>query len=171
MNSYGLSVLPYDAPKAAEYAKKWAFERNPAYYDFHGLGGDCTNFISQCLYAGSGVMNFTPETGWYYLSLNSRAPAWTSARYLNRFLLNNQGAGPFAVSSSIGTIVPGDVVQLKSESGQIYHSLLAVKADRAAVPGQILVAAHTYDALNRPLNSYSYYEAVFLHIGGVRDYR
>ena len=28
--------------------------RNPAYLDFHGLGGDCTNFVSQCLYAGAG---------------------------------------------------------------------------------------------------------------------
>ena len=40
-----------DAEKAVRYAGKWAYGRNPAYFDFDGLGGDCTNFISQCIYA------------------------------------------------------------------------------------------------------------------------
>lgn len=28
--------------------------RSPAYYDFSRIGGDCTNFASQGLYAGAG---------------------------------------------------------------------------------------------------------------------
>ncbi len=47
------------------YAHRWAYGRNPAFYDYEHLGGDCTNFASQCIYAGSGVMNFTPTFGWY----------------------------------------------------------------------------------------------------------
>ena len=43
--------------------RRWALLRNPAYLDFHGLGGDCTTFVSQCLYAGAGVMNRTPVYG------------------------------------------------------------------------------------------------------------
>lgn len=53
-----MKTVDYDRPQAVAYARKWAFGRNSQYYDFSGLGGDCTNFVSQCLYAGSKVMNF-----------------------------------------------------------------------------------------------------------------
>jgi hypothetical protein len=59
-------IRDYDRRAAVEYAHRWAYGRNPRYYDFEKLGGDCTNFASQCLYAGSGVMNYTPQLGWYY---------------------------------------------------------------------------------------------------------
>ncbi len=49
----------YERQKAIEYAKQWAFLRNPKYYNFDSVGGDCTSFISQCIYAGSNTMNFT----------------------------------------------------------------------------------------------------------------
>ena len=29
----------------------------------------------QCLYAGTGIMNFTPEFGWYYIDANDRSPS------------------------------------------------------------------------------------------------
>ena len=51
----------YDRSAVFNYAKKWAFGRNPDYYSFNKLGGDCTNFASQCIYAGAKVMNFTPR--------------------------------------------------------------------------------------------------------------
>ena len=60
-----MRIIPYDRQAAASYAKEWAFGRNPKYYNFNNLGGDCTNFASQCIYAGAGVMNFTPTFGWY----------------------------------------------------------------------------------------------------------
>lgn len=33
----------YNREKAVEYAQKWALSRNPQFYDFDSLGGDCTN--------------------------------------------------------------------------------------------------------------------------------
>ena len=41
----------YDRQKVIEYAKKWAYLRNPKYYNFDSVGGDCTSFASQCIYA------------------------------------------------------------------------------------------------------------------------
>ena len=67
----------YDRRAAVLYAHRWAYGRNPAFYDYEHLGGDCTNFASQCIYAGSGVMNFTPTFGWYYNDPDQKAPAWT----------------------------------------------------------------------------------------------
>lgn len=65
----GMIFMEYNRANAVAYAKKWAYGRNPKYYDFSDLGGDCTNFASQCIYAGSGVMNYTPTYGWYYISV------------------------------------------------------------------------------------------------------
>ena len=94
-----LRIVAYNRTAAVEYARKWAFQRNPAYYNFENLGGDCTNFASQCLYAGSGVMNYTPTYGWYYNSSSDRSPSWTGVVYLYQFLTQNKGPGPFATET------------------------------------------------------------------------
>ena len=46
---------PYDRDAAVAYARRWALSRNPLYYDFEDIGGDCTNFASQYIFAG-GIM-------------------------------------------------------------------------------------------------------------------
>ena len=155
---------PYDRQKAVAYADRWAMGRNPAYYDFERLGGDCTNFASQCVYAGSGVMNWTPVTGWYYANADSRSAAWSAVEYLYRFLTENKGVGPHAVPAGRADMEPGDLVQL-SFGGGVYSHCPVVQAVQG---GELLVAAHTFDAVRRPLSSYSYVSARYLHIEGVR---
>ena len=157
--------IPYNRAAAVAYARRWALDRNPAYYDFENIGGDCTNFTSQCIYAGARIMNFTPVTGWYYRSVSDRAPAWTDVDYLYKFLVNNRSVGPYAHEVSQREVLPGDIVQLGTLNGDFYHSPIIT-----AVTPTILVAAHTYDALDRPLSSYIYETARFLHIDGVRTW-
>ncbi len=156
--------LSYNRLAAVQYAKKWAFSRNPAYFDFSTLGGDCTNYASQCIYAGAGVMNFIPLYGWFYRSANDRTPSWTGVEYLYQFLVNNEGVGPYAEEVPLDKLEIGDVVQLGRETGDFYHTPVVVGFQR----GEILVAAHSYDAYNRPLNSYSFARVRGLHILGVR---
>ena len=155
-------IREYRRRDAVRYAEKWAYGRNPAYYDFSSLGGDCTNFISQCLYAGSGVMNYTPEFGWYYINLNDRAPAWTGVEPLYRFLTTNRERGPFAAETDKENMRPGDVIQL-GDGERFYHSLLVVGIEER----EIFVAAHTFNAYMRPLSGYLFSEARYLHIEGV----
>lgn len=152
----------YNRRKAVEYARRWAYGRNPAYYDFSDIGGDCTNFISQCLYAGSGVMNYTPEVGWYYRSLNDRSPSWTGVKFLYDFLVTNKIKGPFAVETTSNEMQLGDVIQL-GNAERFYHSLLVTGIQ----DGQISVAAHTFNAYMRPLDSYVFDRVRYLHIQGV----
>lgn len=66
-----MRMLPYQRVAAVAYARKWALGRNPVYYDFQNIGGDCTNFASQCIFAGAQVMNWTPVFGWYYGSASA----------------------------------------------------------------------------------------------------
>ena len=158
-----MPVLRYRRTDVVAYARKWALRRNPEYYDFQQLGGDCTNFASQCIFAGSGVMNYTPDFGWYYLGLNNRAPAWTGVEYLYQFLVSNRGAGPFAEVTGQDDAQPGDIVQLAGWDEDWYHTLVIVSTEP-----EIRVAAHTYDVLDQKLEDYHSAYIRFLHILGTR---
>lgn len=159
-----MRTKPYDREKAVFYAHKWALGRNPQYYDFEHIGGDCTNFASQVLYAGSGVMNSRSTFGWYYYNLNNRAPAWTGVEFLHRFLTSNRGAGPVAVETDISQIEPGDIVQLSFNGQSFGHSPVVVSVGQPPAIWNVLVGAHSYDVDNRPLIQYTFQEIRFLHI-------
>jgi len=156
--------MTYDRDKSIAYAHQWAYGRNPAYYNFDLSGGDCTNFISQCLYAGCGVMNYTRDVGWYYRSPYDRAAAWSGVEFLYRFLIRNQGAGPYAAELPLEHVQAGDIIQLSFDGLFYSHSLFVV----GTYP-DILIATHSYDCDNRPLDTYTYRLARLIHIEGVRS--
>ena len=168
-------ILPYDRARAVEYARRWALDRNPTFFDFTGIGGNCTNFVSQCVFAGCGLMNLTPTYGWFYLSPEERAPAWTGVNELYRFLIGvpefteaNGGIGPFATNAAESRLVElGDVVQLRNAEGEFYHTLIISGFEE----NDILVCAHSDDALDRPLSSYNFAGVRILHVEGARTGR
>lgn len=162
-----LRELPYERGQALEYARRWALGRNPLFYNFTGQGGDCTNFISQCLLAGCLVMNCRETSGWYYHSPRLRAPAWTGVQYLWNFLSGNAGAGPYGREAELAELVTGDLVQLGGEDGRYYHTLF-ICGRRG---GELLIAAHSFDAFERPLSSYDYARLRPIKIEGCRAVR
>lgn len=155
----------YNRENALEYARRWAFERNPLFYNYTGQGGDCTNFVSQCVLAGSCQMNFTPIFGWFYLDSEARTASWTGVEFFYDFFTSNRGVGPHGREVDIDEIEIGDVVQLANESGDYYHTLLV---SGFSEDGDVLVAAHSDDALDRPLSSYGNASERYIHIDGVR---
>ena len=157
-------VKKYNRIEAVRYAKRWALSANPNYYHFEGIGGDCTNYISQCLYAGGAVMNYNKQNGWYYISSYSRAPSWTSVIALANFLLNNKGVGPFAHVEKIENLEVGDIIQLRQNPTHFNHTVIITQIQG----NQIYVCAHSNDALNKPLSSYYYVELRGIKIDGVR---
>ena len=159
-----LVVKDYNREHAVTYARRWALDRNPLYFDYTGIGGNCTSFVSQCLYAGSCTMNYTPVFGWYYLSAAERTASWTGVEYFYNFLTGNEEVGPFGREVSEGELQPGDVIQLGREESGYYHSLLVLSRGEQ----DVLIAAQSDDALDRPLSTYTYDYARFLHIDGVR---
>ena len=52
------SKKKYDRANVKKYIDKWYNSHNPNYVNRDGKGDDCTNFVSQCLYAGGFPMNF-----------------------------------------------------------------------------------------------------------------
>ena len=160
-----LVTKAYERDRAVEYAAKWAFDRNPLFTDYTGIGGNCTNFVSQAVYAGSCTMNFTPVYGWYFLSDRERTASWTGVEFFYNFIVGNRGVGPFGREADIETLLVGDVIQLAREREGYYHTLLVV----GQTEGETLVAAQSDDAFNRPLSSYNYDYARGIHIEGVRQ--
>jgi len=154
----------YDRFSAVEYARRWALDHNPKYYHFGGIGGDCTNYISQCLYAGGAVMNYDKFRGWYYNSITSRSPSWTGVNELGHFLLNNQGIGAFASIRPIEELELGDLIQLRQNPFRYNHTLIITKIEN----GQIYICAHSRDKKDVPLSSYPYLERRGIHIEGIR---
>ena len=162
--------IAYDRRAAVAYAQRWAYARNPKYYNFDMLGGDCTNFASQCLYAGVGVMNFTVDIGWFYRSISDRSAAWTGVDYFWQFLVDNtqkrigNGAGPLAKEVTVSELEIGDFVQFGRATGDFYHTPIVVGFS-GDTP---LLAAHTNNTFARPLNSYRYEKLRCIHILGAR---
>ncbi len=126
--------MPYNREDAVAYAHKWALSRNPQYMSFSGIGGDCTNFVSQCLHAGGAPMNYLKTFGWYYVSPSDRAAAWTGVEFLYNFLTGGYSPGPYATETEVlANLETGDVIQVAFTPGRFGHSLLVV------TPGSILV--------------------------------
>ena len=154
---------PYIRERAVEYARKYALTRNPLFPTFAGIGGNCTNFVSQCVLAGSCVMNFTPVFGWYYLSLNRRSASWAGVDFFYDFMTQNAEVGPYGSEIGLEDAKIGDVIQL-SNGQNYYHSLIISEI----ADGEIYICANSNDALDRPLSSYEYSGLRVIHINGVR---
>ena len=154
----------YNRKGVLDYAKEWALKRNPAYFNFDNFGGDCTNFASQCIYAGSNIMNYTPVFGWYYKNSSDRTASWTGVEYLYNFLINNKGIGPFGKKVTNAEIEIGDIIQLGDYKNHFYHSPVIVKKEG----NNIFVAAHSDDSYMRDLSTYKFDNIRYIHIIGVR---
>lgn len=164
-----LIEIEYNRYAAVDYALKWAYSRNPEFYNFQDLGGDCTNYVSQCLYAGCGIMNYSGfENGWYYINANDRSASWTGVIYLKRFLLTNEGTGVFGEAVPLEKIKPGDVIQLRNNADILYHSLFVSYVKEPVSPENIFICAHSIDARDKRLSTYNYASVEGIHILGAR---
>lgn len=165
------SAPRYNREKAVGYADEYCGsawgcgnnrEYNPMYKDFTGLGGDCTNFVSQVLGdpdAGGLPMDWT----WRYTFRGSGAGAsraWAQAEALVGYLINSgravriaRGTYPDVVTPSekfpygpIGALHPGDVIAYE-ERGRIEHLAVVTGTDSH---GYVVVNSHTADRYHVP---------------------
>lgn len=84
----------YNVKAAIEYADKYAINYNPAYYNFNNIGGDCANYVSQCISAGGMpqvVCSQYGTSGWFYKTSSNRSATWTGAPQLRTWMANNRG--------------------------------------------------------------------------------
>jgi len=72
----GLRGALYQREAAVAYAERWWNEPNPAYDKFEV---NCTNYVSQCLFAGGAPMNYTGRrsSGWWYKGYSGNEEQWS----------------------------------------------------------------------------------------------
>lgn len=162
-----MNTKKYNRNLAVAYAKKWALSRNPRYYNFDPVGGDCTNFVSQCLFAGSQKMNYNYENGWYYNNGYDKSPSWTNVESLFKFLTKNKGYGPRGKQVSQTEIQVGDIAQLSFSGNTFEHSLLIINIDDLNNLNKIAITSHTYDVLGKKIGEYIFSKVRFIHIENV----
>jgi hypothetical protein len=175
------SVLPYldaggrkyhyDRMKAVEYAEQWWDKSNPSYIEFEV---DCSNFISQSLFAGGAPMNYTGKraSGWWYKGrFNGQEQwsfSWSVADALQRHLNSSQTGLRAEEVASANELELGDIISYDWDgNGRFQHSTIVTAKDGNGMP---LVNAHTTNSRHR---YWSYKDSVawtdrtqyrFLHI-------
>lgn len=161
-----MNTKSYNRNLAVTYAKKWALSRNPKYYNFDPVGGDCTNFISQCLYAGSQKMNYNFENGWFYNNGYDKSPSWSGVEFLYKFLVKNKSYGPRGKEIPQNELEIGDIAQLSFDGKTFKHSLFIIDINGNTL-NDISIATHTYDALGKKISEYNFSKIRFVHIVNV----
>jgi Putative amidase domain len=135
----------YNRAQAVRYAEIWWNSYNPAFPKFDV---DCTNFVSQCLYAGGAPMTGYPNRakGWWCKN-NSWSYSWAVAHSF-RWYLSGARVGLQAVEvSSPEKLMAGDVICYDFQgNGRFDHSTIVVAKDKDGMP---LVNAHTTNSRMR----------------------
>lgn len=162
--------LKYQRESVLNYAKKWAYSRNPKYYNYDALGGDCTNFASQCVFAGNETMNYDKNNGWYYINGNNKSPSWTGVEFFFEFLTNNKTVGPYGRKVEQNEIELGDIAQLSFDGVKWGHTLVIVNIENRFSLAGIKIASHTYDSYNKSIIEYDFKKIRFIHMEGVRKF-
>jgi len=112
----------YNRSKAVEYADRYWKNYNPAYINFSKLGGDCTNYVSQCMRAGGAPDDYSgpiEQQWWYNLKTHRYTPSWTGVNQLYRYLIYNPQGGPKGIPiDDPNKIDLGDIIQYNFLDGK-----------------------------------------------------
>lgn len=141
---------PYDRNKAAQYADMWWDQPNPEFIYFDV---DCTNYVSQCLYAGNAPMNYTgnKEAGWWYRGGSEGQGrwsfSWSVSHSLHWYLASSRSGLRAERVKSASQLKIGDVIIYDWDGNSNYeHSTIVTAFDGAGMP---LVNAHTVNSRHR----------------------
>lgn len=147
-------AVTYDRIKAVQYADAYWNSYNPAYVDFSLMGGDCTNYVSQCLRAGNAPDDVSGQQGsqwWYNVATHQYTPSWTSVNALYSYLLFNTLGGPRGVVTTEPMLIArGDLVQTDFQQDGTWDHAAIVTEVWYEDTAYIYVNAHT-------TNRYRYY--------------
>jgi hypothetical protein len=140
----------YDRARVVQYAETWWSRPNPKYLEF---AVDCTNYVSQCLYAGGAPMHYTGKrgSGWWYAGKQGSTElwsfSWAMAHNLQTFVSSSRRGLRGTVVSSAQQLQPGDMISYDWDGdGRFQHNTIVIGLDANGAP---LVNAHTYNSRGR----------------------
>ena len=167
---------PYDREAALAYADQYALTRSSEWVDYSRSGGNCQNYVSQCLLAGGIPMD--PYGGavwkWYDGNLSEtpgasgRSRSWAGVQSFVAYVRNNTGYGLVAqVDAPYYSGQSGDLLEMGTKDA-LRHTViirdLVLDADGLTV--DYLVNSNTTDMRNYPASLYGYSQFVLTRIAG-----
>ncbi len=126
----------YDRVKTVNYANQWwntdLGYNSPPYHDYTDEGGDCTNFVSQCLIAG----------GFRFTGQGYMGDGGTLIRVADMpGALQNSHSATISVNTIPSNLKVGDVVSLGDDTNTYKHTIIVVSPGNTI--DTLLVASHT----------------------------
>lgn len=156
-----------------KYACEFALKNKNDRLFYTAGNSDCTNFVSQCIWASFG--NYNPLDNNYTISnikqercmiknvwLGNKyggTTAWENVEALWSFILNKEGVNAKGINQNkpasdlnLNEISEGDIVQVRKRNDYRYsHSTYVTLVKREDGESSIYVSQHSYDKLNRNL--------------------
>lgn len=161
----------YDVSKVTDYIDKYWENYNPDFPAYDDYGGDCANFVSQCLYAGGMKMvgtNTSNFNNWFCRTKNTEqvskvSSTWRGAEAFSYYWKNNCleckdfDASYFEDRKAFNAIYRfanvGDAVSMLNDNGRPYHTLIVSEKNKNG-DRDIRLAAHTGPQRERSLYEY-----------------
>lgn len=167
----------YDRQAAVAYAKQWVTDRNDEWPDYSMSGGNCQNFVSQCLLAGGIPMDSSGDAVWKWYGdtpnnlsqMAGRSASWSGVDEFLQYAASNTGSGMVAVADAdyySGEI--GDVLILGYDEENLYHAVIItdVVTDEEGNVVDYLVHSNTANQESFPASAYGYTYQVLVKICG-----
>jgi hypothetical protein len=161
----------YNRVAAANYSIKYALVPNNEYKYYKSIdegGGDCTNFVSQCLKAGGAPRDYNKYRPWWYDMKSGKASiCWAVAHSLYWYLKTNQNTSRIKGREvdDIRELEIGDLIFYENYNNVIFHSAIVTSFVEIYGNREPRISQHTFNQLNETYKkSYDYKKAHFIKI-------
>ena len=147
--------VEYNRKLATDYAMKYALVPNQ-YYKFYqfvnGIGGDCTNYVSQCLRAGGATMDYSSSRPWWYDRSGKASICWAVANSLFWYLKTNQKLNRNVVKGfeveDLSKLELGDLIFYENHNNSIFHAAIITSFIEEPTGKEPRISQHSYNQIN-----------------------
>lgn len=155
----------YNPINAYIYAAKYWQTYNTNYPNWHEYGGDCTNFISQCLFAG-GMLKTGPTEQpsnnlnyWYSYGnktdINKVSSSWRGANAFKYYWTNNSKESKYFTNYNINAYIYGKIGDFVSlinpKTNTAYHTMIIIGYSTTNGEKDLICAQHSPNLFNASL--------------------
>lgn len=167
----------YDRDAAVAYAHRWADDRSDDWPDYTMSGGNCQNYVSQCLLAGGIPMDPYGDAvwKWYGSDPNSnagtygRSSSWSAVKAFIAYADANSGYGLVSQTDApYYSGEAGDVLEMGFEEDDWRHTVIIVDTvkDEDGNTVDYLVDSNTAGLRNYPVSAHPYFRQMLVKVYG-----